>query len=135
MPPTKRTAFDCPHVQSVAVFALIHPDLPGKIAGRIVANYSDNPNGSVCTATVHIFAGPLAIIPTCTGRAGGYGYDKLSSAVCSALHKAITEGIASDGPTEALRTLPHPTFNGAGMSGAREWFEPYGYTLHALLGN
>lgn len=74
------------------------------------------------------------MVPGCTGRAGGYGYDKISAAVCSALRDAIKHGKADDGNTESLRSIPLPTFDGQGMSGADEWFKAYGYTLHALLG-
>lgn len=95
-----RSAWDCPHVQSVKAWALVltprtingepqedRSDL-GRMAGRIVANYSDNPNGAVCTVTLHFFAGPLAIMPTTTGTAGGGGYDKFSAAVADALDRA-----------------------------------------------
>lgn len=88
-----KSAFDTNHVKSVKVWALVHNitksrngvDLP---AGRIVASYSDNPMGSVCTVTLHFFSGPLSIMPTTSGKAGGYGYDKFSAAVADALDRA-----------------------------------------------
>lgn len=70
----------------------------GKPAGRIVAHWSDNPAGTVCSASVIIWGGPLA---QCKhpktgkgldygniGKAGGYGYDKLSQAVWQCLNNA-----------------------------------------------
>lgn len=59
----------------------------GKLAGRAVANHSKNPNGSVCTATIWLYDRFEASGTTRThgtGKAGGYGYDKLSAAIYSA---------------------------------------------------
>lgn len=89
------TAFDLKHVKGVRAVALLWEGQP---AGRIVANYSDNPMGSVCTATVHIWTGPLGGMPGSTGRAGGCGYDKFSAAVMDAF------GIAD----RATTVDPHP---------------------------
>ena len=55
----------------------------GKHVGRILARFSKNPNGSVCHALVQFDANNKWI--SCTGKAGGYGYDKFSTAVSSAL--------------------------------------------------
>lgn len=76
------------HVSNVTAKALI---FNGKPAGRIIANWSNNPNGSVCNASVIIWAGELANMKNektgkafdygNIGKAGGYGYDKLSQAV------------------------------------------------------
>ncbi len=108
-----RTAFDCKHVKSVHAWALLHPDAPnGRGAGRIVADFSDNPAGAVCTATVCVWAGPLAEMPASTGRAGGYGYCKFSAAVDEALCKAGQD--AGD-------------MHGRGGSAIRKWFEARGY--------
>lgn len=93
------------HTANVTAKALI---LEGKPAGRIVANWSNNPAGSVCTASVIIFRGPLA---DCKhpktgrgldygnmGKAGGYGYDKLSQAVYQCLMNAgVTPNVVSPG--------------------------------------
>lgn len=119
-----KSAFDGSHVKSVSAYVLIHADSdrPGKVAGRIVANYSDNPNGSVVTATVHVWDGPLAACPSTTGRAGGYGYDKMSAAVYDALDRAEWEG---------KPTVPH--FNGAGMSEVTRWFESLGYVCAGVI--
>lgn len=87
-----KSAFDCSHVKSVRAWAILH-DGKGERgsdanAGRIVANFSDNPNGSVCTLTLHFWGGPLEIMPGTTGQAGGYGYDKFSAAMSDALSRA-----------------------------------------------
>jgi hypothetical protein len=60
----------------------------GHLAGRFVANWSDNPNGTVCTVwfALYSFDNNPTIIGT--GRAGGYGYDKLSAATYQALKAA-----------------------------------------------
>ena len=113
--------FDMKHVKSVSADVLIYN---GQYAGRIVANWSDNPNGSVCTAVIHVFIGPLEDIPVTTGKAGGYGYDKLSSAVHEALAKVI-------GPDSGIEL---PNFGGAGMSCVREWFAKHGYELYSVIG-
>lgn len=116
-----RTAFDCSHVKSVHAWALMHPDVPGNAAGRIVANFSDNPNGAVCTATVHVWRGPLAEMPSTTGTAGGYGYDKFSAAVSDALTRA--------GLTDADAREMH----GRGDGAIRQWFEARGYSVLSVI--
>jgi len=84
------TAYDMSHVKSVKVVCLL--DKSGHLAGKIVANYSDNPNGSVCTATFSIWKGELANQPKITTKAAGYGYDKFSSCVEQFLpnHKSVS---------------------------------------------
>ena len=82
----------------------------------MVANYSDNPNGSVCVATVSAWKGPLKDRPGMTGRAGGYGYDKLSSAVFQALRKGGID-----------------TKNGDGSGNTREEIELLGYQVIEVL--
>lgn len=56
----------------------------GKSAGRIIGHWSKNRNGSVCTVLVELFDhnGKYA---SGWGKAGGYGYDKFSAAISSAL--------------------------------------------------
>ena len=111
---------DLKHVKSVSAIVLL---LKGKLAGKIIANWSDNPNGSVCTTTVHIWDGPLMIERTrpiklwdktenltchwITAKAGGGGYCKLSQTV----------GIA----------IEHCELNGTGMDSVRIFFEKQGY--------
>jgi hypothetical protein len=129
------TAFDLSHVKSVSVLVLLHPDHPG-IAGRIVANHSDNPAGSVCTATTHVFGGPLHVLPGITGKAGGYGYDKLSSAVASsinAIRKAKSIEYRTEEEVAKVRALPDARFGGVGESGIAEWFKQYGYRLERVV--
>lgn len=89
-----KRVFDMSGPQSVTAYALI---FEGKPAGRILANWSGSGN---CTASVYIFAGPLFEAQKGAkkldfgniGRAGGGGYDKLSSAVWSCFDAA---GIAT----------------------------------------
>jgi len=82
-----KSAFDLKHVRSVIAAVLVYE---GRMAGRVVVNCSDNPAGSVHTATVVIYEGPLALPGdniSATDKAGGYGYCKTSSAVYGALLK------------------------------------------------
>lgn len=79
-----KTAFDGKHVKGATAVALLNN---GKLCGRLAANWSDNPAGAVCTATLVMYEGnPITGHHfSSTGKAGGHGYDKLSSAVYSAL--------------------------------------------------
>ena len=116
------SAFDCQHVKSIKAWALLHPDvkhMPGQFAGRIIANWSDNPAGSNVTATICVWSGPLNITEgSWTGKAGGYGYCKFSAAVSDALHRA---------------GIPHEGMSGAGESVVRRFFEGHGYTVLEVL--
>lgn len=93
-----KNIFDYKMVQGVSAVALLKD---GQVVGKIIANWSDNPNGSVCTAQVLLWDKELApkvklrriktefldcelAIPM-IGKASGYGYDKLSSAISQAL--------------------------------------------------
>lgn len=94
-------ANDMKHTRAVTAIALMKD---GKHAGKIIANWSDNPNGSVCTATVW-FTAPNDEWVCATGKAGGYGYDKFSAAVYGALRSAgVSIGTLSpgDGRTQEL---------------------------------
>ena len=106
---------DLKHVQGTTAKAIL---FNGKPAGRLIANWSDNPAGSVCTASVIIFGGPLADMKhpktgasldyRNTGKASGYGYDKLSQAVWQCFKNAGIETLAvkpSNGQTEEEFTM------------------------------
>ena len=112
--------YDMKHVKSVSAYALLYK---GKYAGRIVANWSDNPNGSVCTAVVMIHDGPFRDMPVTTGKAGGGGYDKLSAAV----HEAICKTVNKDSG------LDIPDLGGAGMSAVGEWLSKHGYVMQYII--
>lgn len=85
-----KNIFDQKHVKGVRAYALL---LNGKLAGKVIANFSDNPAGSVCTADLIVWAGPLKNSEDNRKmeRAGGYGYDKLAACL-SRLDKRISEG-------------------------------------------
>ena len=124
-----KNIYDYKHVKSVAAIALYKN---GKTAGKIICNWSDNPAGSVCTAQVMLWDGkiseqvkqvpyesdfltgdhPILMI----GRAGGYGYDKRSSAIAAALRKG---GIHHLLPVEGGSGNEGTVFTAAGF----EWFE------------
>lgn len=104
-----KSAFECSHVKSVKAYAIM---FKGENAGRIVANYSDNPNGSVCTCTVHFWLGPLKDKPGTTGRAGGYGYDKLSAAFEDAINRI---------------GVPISEVHGVGETAIEKWLNGHGY--------
>jgi len=124
-----KNIFDYKHVKSVTAIALYKD---GKSAGSIICNWSDNPAGSVCTAQVSLWDGeissqikeihikteyldtdlPILMI----GKAGGYGYDKRSSAIAAALGKG---GIHHLLPVEGGSGNERTVFEAAGF----EWFE------------
>lgn len=108
------------HVQGTTAKALIYE---GKPAGRVIANWSDNPNGAVCTASVIIWGGPLGSSKNektgaqfnynNLGKAGGYGYDKLSQAVWQCFNNVGIE-------TKAVKPANGQT---------NEEFEAWGYIV------
>jgi len=108
-----RSAFDLSHVKSVKAAAILKD---GKQVGRVVANFSDNPAGSVCTCTVVLWDGNRERTSS-TGRAGGYGYDKYSSAAYQAMREL---GLNLDG------------FSG-GDGRTRQAFEANGYEYMEVL--
>lgn len=125
-----RSAFDCAHVKSVSAWALLFPEESGKLgeAGKMVANWSDNPNGSVCTATLAIWDGPLKDLEKCTGQAGGYGYDKLSAAFVDALQRSNFETL------DVSRTAEKPRpMHAAGKEKAKEWLTKLGYMVIEVI--
>jgi hypothetical protein len=75
----KTSVIDMKGPSNVTAWALLKS---GELAGRLICNWSDN---RVCTALVQFYGDDYK---SGTGRAGGYGYDKLSSAVYSALKDA-----------------------------------------------
>lgn len=93
-----KTIKDFKHVAGTTAKALIYE---GKPAGRIIANWSDNPAGTVVSASVIIWSGPLKdaknektvkeLNYANIGKAGGYGYDKLSQAIYQCLVNAGIE--------------------------------------------
>jgi hypothetical protein len=92
----------------------------GKFAGKLIANWSDN---NACSCSVLIWAGPLDLKETkgfdygIVGKAGGYGYDKLSQAVWQVFNKSGIEA-----------KLVRPA---NGMS--RQEFEAWGYEVCEII--
>lgn len=116
-----KNIFDYTHVKSVRAWVLIYK---GEQAGKIVANFSDNPMGSVCTAQVIVWTGPLSksfedsdpganYVPA-LGKAGGYGYDKFSAAVSDSLKK---------------QGFDPKDMSGCGDGAVRSFFQDNGYTI------
>lgn len=127
--PLASTAFDCQNVKSVRAWGLLFPDAGVlKQAGRLVANYSDNPAGAVCTASIVAWGGPLADMygartydpRNATGRAGGGGYCKFSAAVEDAHHRGSGE-------------RPSIELHGRGEGAVREWLDSLGYTVIEVI--
>lgn len=129
----RRSAFDLNHVKSVSVFVLLHG---GEYAGRIVANWSDNPAGSVCTATVHVWKGPLGELPSSTGTAGGCGYCKLSTAIGDALLRAeyplSPRNYLSSSDDPQKKQSPG-CMMGVGESAVVGYFSAFGYACHRVV--
>jgi hypothetical protein len=111
-------------VKNVTAKAILFNGYP---AGRLIANWSDNPSGSVCSVAVIIWSGPLATIKNektgksfsgiNIGKAGGYGYDKLSSAVWECFNNV------------GLETKVCKPANGI----VNEEFEKYGYVIFDVI--
>ena len=89
----------------------------GKYAGKVIANWSDNPAGATCSASVVIWDGPLEpneqLSYSNVGRSQGYGYDKLDSSIRKCLFAA---GV--DIPTDIE---------------SRSWLEKQGYYICEVL--
>lgn len=83
-----KNVYDCDAVKHVSVMVLLKE---GKSVGKIIAAWSKNRMGSVCTAQVFLYNDPRirtdedGISIPLIGKAGGYGYDKFSTAVAHAL--------------------------------------------------
>lgn len=116
-----KNIFDLKHVKAVSAVALLKG---GELKGKIIANWSDNPAGSVCTAqvllfdretkkkrTVMLMDKETELSAIMIGKAGGYGYDKFSSAVYQALKAG---GLEKDIPVEPGAGAVRSTFEKAG---------------------
>lgn len=92
-----KSIFDYKNVKGTTAIVLLNARTK-EYCGRIIANWSDNPNGNVCTACVMLYGNlpseeiksivsenQRKMIGNCIGKAGGYGYDKLSSAIYQSL--------------------------------------------------
>lgn len=118
---SKKSVYDCKHVRSVKAWALM---FDGKFHGRIAANYSDNPEGSVVTVGVSVWAGPLnnAEGGPMLGKAGGCGYCKFSAAFDAAVRNHCKDNDI---------TMPH--LSGAGESSVRAFLETLGYQVLEVI--
>jgi len=70
--PQMKYASELKHCQSVKAVALVD-SATGKMVGKIIGHYSDNPNGSVVTVSLFEWGSEVQ-----TARAGGGGYDKFA---------------------------------------------------------
>lgn len=131
-----KNIFDYNHVKSVSASVLL--DSKGEIAGKIIANFSDNSNGSVCTAQVIIYKLPDTVKPKIKrydseflkddtfespfiGKASGYGYDKLSTAIANAIRDNTTK-------------CPPIDFDGVGEGKTIAWFKEHlNLDLHKII--
>lgn len=118
-----KPAYELKHVKSVTAVALLEN---GKEAGKIIANWSDNRNGSVCTATVILYNSYAGYVIG-TGRAGGYGYDKYSSAVYCALSRM--REYQNETPIDMTGDIRVK----AGHGNVREAFEHRGYQYIEII--
>ena len=124
-----KSIFDYKHVKSVSVY-ILQDKTTREIRGKIISNYSDNPNGSVCTTQIISYDylstfdseedhGLLVLANPCVAKAGGYGYDKESSALASALRKQEY----------------YTTFSGSGIESreCRDFFDKYNLEIVSIL--
>lgn len=95
----KKNIFDYSQVKSVSVSILT--DAEGDLQGKIISNWSNNPSGTVCTSQIILFKDfdnlkpkkvktlignqELEFNQILIGKAGGYGYCKLSQSIASAI--------------------------------------------------
>lgn len=115
-----KSAFECKFVKHVTAWALL---FNGEEAGKVVANHSDNPNGSVCTLDLIVHLGPLKSDERQTGQAAGYGYDKFSGAFSDALGKLFK-----------LQQLPNPTnLSAVGKNACQTYLEGLGYQVIEVI--
>jgi hypothetical protein len=101
--------------------------------GRIVTAYTvrEAPSGGyTCYATVYVDRGPLEFNETTTGKAGGGGYDKQSTAIADAFNRALPDMVWPNGDN---RPMPYPPFDGAGVSAMRRYLETFGYRVVQAL--
>lgn len=132
-----KNIYDCTHVKSVSCIVLINKT-SREVAGKIIANWSDNPAGSVCTAQVIIYQSYLYRLTTryskekyqysddyipelAIGKARGYGYEKLSTAIYNAMRKGYEWDFG------------YKPFAGVGESGTREFFALLGLDYVSLI--
>jgi hypothetical protein len=133
----KRTKniFDYSHVKSVTAWALVDNTTKAP-CGRIIANWSDNPNGSVCTAQVFInnaeerglikktyrsdndFLKDIDLDVPAIGKAGGGGYCKLSAAIKSAFYTGFEN--------------KSPDFGGAGVEAVKTYLKSLNIEVIAI---
>lgn len=124
-----KTIYDYKHVKGVSAVALLKD---GQRAGKIVANWSDNPAGTVCTAAVILSIDGGEQVSG-IGKAGGYGYDKLSSAIYEALKRCkrsrFIDNEIIDTPFPMHEHIKvHP-----GSGDQRQAFEEAGYTYIEII--
>ena len=96
-----KSAFEMQHVKNVQAWAVTYGE---EMAGRIVANYSKNSLGSVCTASVGFWRGPLKNNSLYTGNAMGYN-DKFNYAVLCAIKKIGVKLDINGGCDESVKSL------------------------------
>lgn len=117
-----KSIFDYKHVKGTTAICLLNAKT-NEYCGRIVANWSDNPAGSVCSAAVLLYGNsPIKLPETgaidcgeCVNRigtAGSYGYDKLSQAIWGSLK--------AQGPDKIIEVRP-------ASGNQREAFEKAGF--------
>ena len=114
----KPSTFDIyrhPAVSRVAAYALM---LEGDIVGRVIVAFPEDGAGIV-RASVAAFQGSLSTFDRMSGSAGGYGYDKRSTAVWDALNRAGVPNL--------------PDFGGRGEGTMIEAFKGLGYQLESIL--
>ena len=98
-------ASELKHSRSVRAVALV--DIAtGKMVGKIIGHYSDNPNGSVVTVSVFEWGSEVQ-----TARAGGGGYDKFADSLSRLTWKG--------------ERIP--------LNGVESWFEARGVNYLAVL--
>jgi hypothetical protein len=107
--------YNHPAVKRVSVYALM---LEGDLVGRVIVAYP-NDGAGIVRASVAAWKGSLAGFDRMNGSAGGYGYDKRTTAVHDALYRAKVPGLVA--------------FDGRGETCMEDAFKGMGYQLVSVL--
>lgn len=122
-----KSAYDYAHVKSVSAWALL---FDGKEAGKIVCNWTDNPNGSGCVMTVSIWRGPINDWTdesvTALDGSGAGGYDKFSGAFSRVMRKIAKFG-------KIPQDVIIPDLHGRGSGAIRRFLENLEYQVFEVI--
>lgn len=117
-------ATELKHCRSVRAVALTDMTT-GRMVGKIIGHWSDNPNGAVCTVTLYQY-GHNAMTTT----AGGGGYDKYADCLTRLAWRTVDE----NDPTIDWKVVERDRLsNFLPLNGVEQWFEQRGVRYLEVL--